>query len=30
LSAIQLYHTREPQPSRKLLELQLTGGTEKD
>jgi 2'-5' RNA ligase len=30
ISAIQLYHTRDPQPSRKLLELPLTGGTEKD
>ena len=30
ISALQLYHTREPQPSRKLLELQLTGGSEKD
>lgn len=30
ISAIQLYHTREPQPSRKLLELQLTGGPKKD
>ena len=30
IDAIQLYHTREPQPSRKLLELQLTGGSEKD
>ena len=30
ISAIQLYHTREPQPSRKLLELQLTGGHKKD
>ena len=29
VDAIQLYHTREPQPSRKLLELQLTGGPEK-
>jgi 2'-5' RNA ligase len=26
ISAIQLYHTRDPQPSRKLLELPLTGG----
>jgi hypothetical protein len=25
ISAIQLYHTRDPQPSRKLLELTLTG-----
>jgi 2'-5' RNA ligase len=30
IDAIQLYHTREPQPSRKLLELQLTGGSKKD
>ena len=30
VDAIQLYHTRDPQPSRKLLELQLTGGSEKD
>jgi 2'-5' RNA ligase len=30
IGAIQLYHTRDPQPSRKLLELELTGGTEKD
>ena len=30
IDAIQLYHTRDPQPSRKLLELQLTGGSEKD
>jgi 2'-5' RNA ligase len=30
ISAIQLYHTRDPQPSRKLLELQLTGGSKKD
>ena len=30
ISAIQLYHTRDPQPSRKLLELALTGGSEKD
>lgn len=27
ISAIQLYHTRDPQPSRKLLELALTGGS---
>jgi len=27
ISAIQLYHTRDPQPSRKLLELPLTGGS---
>jgi 2'-5' RNA ligase len=26
IRAIQLYHTRDPQPSRKLLELPLTGG----
>ena len=25
ISAIQLYHTRDPQPSKKLLELPLTG-----
>jgi 2'-5' RNA ligase len=30
ISAIQLYHTRDPQPSRKLLELALTGGSKKD
>lgn len=30
MSAIQLYHTRDPQPSRKLLELPLTGGSKKD
>ena len=30
ISAIQLYHTRDPQPSRKLLELPLTGGSPKD
>jgi len=30
IDSIQLYHTREPQPSRKLLELQLTGGSTKD
>ncbi len=30
IDAIQLYHTRDPQPSRKLLELQLTGGSQKD
>lgn len=30
ISAIQLYHTRDPQPSRKLLELTLTGGSKKD
>jgi 2'-5' RNA ligase len=30
ISAIQLYHTRDPQPSRKLLELPLTGGFQKD
>ena len=27
ISAIQLYHTRDPQPSRKLLELPLAGGS---
>ena len=26
ISAIQIYHTRDPQPSRKLLELPLIGG----
>jgi 2'-5' RNA ligase len=30
ISAIQIYHTRDPQPSRKLLELPLTGGFKKD
>jgi len=30
IDAIQLYHTRDPQPSTKLLELPLTGGSEKD
>jgi len=30
ISAIQLYHTRDPQPSRKLLELPLTGEPKKD
>ena len=30
ISAIQLYHTRDPQPSRKLLELTLTGESKKD
>ena len=29
ISAIQLYHTRDPQPSRKLLELSLASGTAK-
>jgi len=29
ISAIQLYHTRDPQPSRKLLELPLSGGSPK-
>lgn len=29
ITAIQLYHTRDPQPSRKLLELSLTGGPPK-
>jgi 2'-5' RNA ligase len=29
INAIQVYHTRDPQPSRKLLELQLTGGSQK-
>ena len=27
ISAIQLYHTRDPQPSRKLLDFSLTGGS---
>jgi 2'-5' RNA ligase len=30
VDAIQLYHTRDPQPSRKLLELPLAGGSPKD
>jgi hypothetical protein len=30
ISAIQLYHTRDPQPSRKLLELPLTGEPKRD
>jgi 2'-5' RNA ligase len=30
VNAIQVYHTRDPQPSRKLLELALTGGFKKD
>jgi 2'-5' RNA ligase len=30
ISSIQVYHTRDPQPSRKLLELALTGGSKKD
>jgi 2'-5' RNA ligase len=30
ISAIQVCHTRDPQPSRKLLELPLTGGSQKD
>ncbi|MEO8909019.1 MAG: 2'-5' RNA ligase family protein [Gemmatimonadaceae bacterium] len=30
INAIQFYHTRDPQPSRKLLELSLTGGSKKD
>ena len=29
ISAIQLYHTRDPQPSRKLLELPLSGESAK-
>ena len=29
ISALQLYHTRDPQPSRKLLELPLSGGSPK-
>ena len=30
ISAIQVYHTKDPQPSRKLLELSLAGGYKKD
>jgi 2'-5' RNA ligase len=30
INAIQVYHTRDPQPSRKLLELPLTGGSKKN
>jgi len=30
LSLYQSYHTRDPQPSRKLLELSLTGGSKND
>jgi len=30
INAIQVYHTRDPQPSRKLLELELSGGSKKD
>ena len=30
IKAIQLYHTRDPQPSRRLLELPLNGGSPKD
>jgi 2'-5' RNA ligase len=30
INAIQVYHTRDPQPSRKLLELSLAGGSKKD
>ncbi len=30
INAIQVYHTRDPQPSRKLLELPLSGGSKKD
>jgi 2'-5' RNA ligase len=30
INAIQVYHTRDPQPSRKLLELALTGESKKD
>jgi hypothetical protein len=30
IDAIQVYHTRDPQPSRKLLELPLTGASKKD
>lgn len=29
INAIQVYHTRDPQPSRKLLELPLTGESKK-
>ena len=30
ITAIQVYHTRDPQPSRRLLELSLKGGRKKD
>lgn len=30
INAIQVYHTRDPQPSKKLLELPLTGESRKD
>jgi 2'-5' RNA ligase len=30
INAIQVYHTRDPQPSRKLLELPLNGGSKKN
>ena len=30
INAIQLYHTRDPQPSKKLLELPLTGEVKRD
>lgn len=30
INAIQVYHTRDPQPSRKLLELALAGGSKED
>jgi len=30
INSIQVYHTRDPHPSRKLLELALTGGSQKD
>ena len=30
INAMQVYHTRDPQPSRKLLELALAGGSKKD
>jgi 2'-5' RNA ligase len=30
INAIQVYHTRDPQPSRKLLELPLTGESKKN
>ena len=29
IDAIKVYHTRDPQPSRKLLELALTGASKK-
>jgi 2'-5' RNA ligase len=30
ITAMQVYHTRDPQPSRKLLELAFAGGSKKD